>query len=513
MPRRGAPGLRFPAAILLITALLLAAGCQSQPRRLRPVVPGSPNPIVAANQHPGTDAWRMGRPGYQTADDRGQQIKGYASAASVNLLEAVKFYVTVSPAQNYNIDVYRMGWYGGQGGRLMQHIGPLPGVEQPRCPVDATTGMIACAWTPAYTLTVPADWTSGIYMALLTNDQHYQNRIMFVVRDDTRRAALLFQQPVLTFQAYNNYPDDGATGKSLYDYNSYGAKTAGGKPNAVAVSFDRPYSGDGSGLFFNWGVFFVNWVERMGYDVAYATDIDIHAWPGLLLNYRGLLSIGHDEYWTKAMVDAAASARDAGVNLAFFGANDILWQVRLQPSAAGVPDRVEVCYRDAQLDPEPDVHLKTVKFRSAPVNRPEQPLIGVQYVAAVEHAGTAPFVAQNTGHWVYAGTQLHAGAKLSAIVGYEVDRAFNEYPDPPGTGWTILSASPFTTEDGKYEVSNASIYQAPSGAWVFAAGTMSWSWALDREGYVDPAIQKMTTNILNTFLTGVPPAGSQPFPG
>jgi hypothetical protein len=503
---RAAARVRFPAAVLLLCAVLLLSGCQLPSRRPPPtVVPGSPNPIVAENRHPGTDAWRFGKPGFQTADDRGQQIKGYAGAVSVNLNEAIKFYVTVSPAQNYTIDVYRMGWYGGQGGRLMQHIGPLDGVEQPRCPVDATTGLIACAWTPAYTLTVPADWTSGIYMAVLTNAQHYQNRIMFAVRDDARRAALLFQQPVLTYQAYNNYPDDGATGKSLYDYNSHGAQTVSGKPNAVQVSFDRPYSGDGSGLFFNWDVYFINWAERMGYDFAYATDIDIHARPSMLLSYRGLLSIGHDEYWTQAMYDAAESARNAGVNLAFFGANDILWQVRLQPSAAGVPDRVEICYRDAKLDPEPNAELKTVKWRSAPVNRPEQALMGVQYIAPVQHAGTAPFVVENTGHWIYAGTELHAGDKLSSIVGYEVDRAFNEYPDPPGTGWTILSASPFVAEDGKYEVSNASIYQAPGGAWVFAAGTMSWSWALDRESYIDSNIQKMTANILNTFLTGVPP--------
>ena len=45
------------------------------------------------------------------------------------------------------------------------------------------------------------------------------------MRDDSRIADLLYQQSVTTYQAYNNYPDDGATGKSLYDFNSYGANT------------------------------------------------------------------------------------------------------------------------------------------------------------------------------------------------------------------------------------------------------------------------------------------------
>src|SRR5207244_8351866 len=96
----------------------------------------------------------------------------------------------------------------GAGGRLMQHIGPLNGVHQPTCPTDATTGMIECNWAPGYTLITQTSWTSGIYLALLTNAQMYQNYIVFVVRDDSRIAALLYQQPVTTYQPYNNYPHD-----------------------------------------------------------------------------------------------------------------------------------------------------------------------------------------------------------------------------------------------------------------------------------------------------------------
>src|SRR5207248_2632262 len=139
------------------------------------------------------------------------------------------------------------------GGRLLLHAGPLDGVQQPACPSDTTTGMIACAWTPAYTLTVPVDWTSGIYAALLTNAAGYQNYVMFVVKDG-RPAAFLYQRAVATDQAYNNYPNDGVTGKSLYNYNSFGANTIAAEPRAVKVSFDRPYADAGSGLFFNWEI-------------------------------------------------------------------------------------------------------------------------------------------------------------------------------------------------------------------------------------------------------------------
>src|SRR5262249_25191341 len=176
--------------------------------------------------------------------------------------------------------------------------------------------------------------------ALLTNAQKFQNYIIFVVRDDQRVADLLYQQSVTTYQANNNYPNDNTTGKSLYEFNSFGANTVTGGPQAVKVSFDRPSINDGAGEFFMCEVYFVRWIERMGYDVAYATDIDTHANGARLRNYKGFLSVGHDEYWSQAMYDAAEAARDAGVNLAFFGANALYWQVRFEPSSRGVPNRV-----------------------------------------------------------------------------------------------------------------------------------------------------------------------------
>src|SRR5437879_7036730 len=169
------------------------------------------SPIVLENQQPGSGNWQMWLRGIPPADDINKQIKGYASATSVNLGESITFYVTVNPAQQYTMDLDRMGWYQGLDGRLMQSIGPLQGVAQPACPIDSVTGLIECNWTAAYTLTVPATWTSGVFMVQLTNAQGYQNYITFVVRDDARVADIMFQQAVATYQAYNNYPGDAAT--------------------------------------------------------------------------------------------------------------------------------------------------------------------------------------------------------------------------------------------------------------------------------------------------------------
>ena len=135
------------------------------------------NPITDENQQPGTSDWQIS---YNfTATDAVGQIKGYASATSVNKGQNITFYVSVNPAQTYTIDVYRMGWYQGLGGRLMQHIGPLNGIRQSTCPTTSATGMIECRWSASYTLATQTTWTSGLYLAVLTNAQTYQNYIEF----------------------------------------------------------------------------------------------------------------------------------------------------------------------------------------------------------------------------------------------------------------------------------------------------------------------------------------------
>jgi hypothetical protein len=146
-------------------------------------------------------------------------------------------------------------------------------------------------------------------------------------------ADFLYQQPVNTYQAYNNYPGNGVNGKSLYDYNSYGNITVGGDKRAVTVSFDRPYSAEsrskGAGEVFDWEVNFIRWAERMGYDITYQTDVDTNNFPDRLMNYKSILSVGHNEYFTLNQYDAFQNARDSGVNLAFFGANNLYQQVHL----------------------------------------------------------------------------------------------------------------------------------------------------------------------------------------
>jgi hypothetical protein len=464
------------------------------------------SPIVLENQQPGSGNWQMGlSSSFRPADDTVKQIKGYASATSVNKGESITFHVTVTPAQSYTMDVYRMGWYQGLLGRLMQSIGPLQGVAQPACPVDSGTGLIECDWTASYTLTVPTTWTSGVFLVMLTNAQGYQNYITFVVRDDERVADIMFQQAVTTYQAYNNYPDDHASGKSLYAFNSYGANTVTGTPRAVKVSWNRPYTARGEGQLLGWEVYFIRWLERSGYDVKYSTNVDTHENSTRLLQSKAFLSVGDDAHWSKPMYDGVQQARDAGVHLGFFGASAVFWQVRFETSPlTNAADRVMVGYKSQSIDPVQGP-TTTILWRDPFLNRPEQQLIGVQFSGEIAYdpLNQPPYVVANSSSWAYAGTGLADGTSIPRLVGYQMDSSMSGFPLPTSVAGTyqVLSQSPFTDSGGATVTANSSIYQAPSGAWVFGAGTTSWAWGLvdDNDGFADPRIQQTTANLLQRF--------------
>src|SRR3954452_24089764 len=236
--------------IAVLAAMLVAPRARA--------VTGS-NPVVEENAKPGNTGWQIPTPGNTVADDATNQIKGYASATSVNKGGSIGVHVTVNPAQSFSVDVYRLGYYGGAGARLVRSISPVSGVTQPACPFDAPTGAGECRWPRSLTLDVPPDWVSGLYFAVLTSAQHFQNYIVFTVRDDARPSDLLLQQTVTTYQAYNNYPFT----KRLYENNSSWSSTATGTV-AVRFCFARPYKDSGAGDLFQSEANVVGWVERMG---------------------------------------------------------------------------------------------------------------------------------------------------------------------------------------------------------------------------------------------------------
>jgi len=476
------------------------------------------NPVVVENQREGTDTWKSpnmdsyaqtllllrnqseayrrsyadsGGAFAQTSQwTRTKELEGYASRSSINKGQSITFHVSSSIGA-YNMRIYRQGWYGGSGGVQVAQALNLPGTFYSAPAPDPVTGMVELNWPTAYTLQTTSSWTSGVYMARLTpvGNDNYTSYIIFIVRDDNRSADVVYQLPLTTSQAYNEWG-----GKSLYDYNSPGGR-------AYKVSFNRPYTqNDGAGLYFPGDYEMVMWLEREGYDVKYISSEDMET-PNILSGSKVFLSNFHDEYWSMNMYNNIINARNSGVDAAFFTSNNIYWQIRFEASSGGVANRTIVCYKDADLDPMASINplLTTVLFRD--VGMPENEFLGVMFDNLMGYGEHRPWVVANASHWVYASTGLNNGDQIDTLAGYEVDRYFNNGRAPANV--TLLSNSPYVNPSLQVDsLQEASIYQAASGAYVFNASTNYWSYLLFGTWIWthDTRVEQMTRNLLNRMI-------------
>jgi hypothetical protein len=436
------------------------------------------DPIADENAQPGTDAWQIAYSNLASVE-----IQAYANATAAQGGDSLTIFVSTETMRDtYSADVYRLGWYGGKGGRLLKSltgIGQAQGyynaqthqiVACPTCVMDPATKMIEANWRPSFQLAIPTDWLSGAYMIKLTEQNSgKETMVPFVVRS-TRPTTYLATIPDLTTAAYNDWG-----GYSLYHGPDNRLAT-----RAYKVSLNRP-----STIFrTSWLptiITAIRWLERQGYDVSYISNLDLHEHPDQLLAHHAYLSLGHDEYWSKAMRDGVERARDVGVGLAFFGANAGYWQVRLDPDHTGKADRIITCYKSALLDPllgKDNSHV-TVEWRQPPVNRPENALVGIMYGGYdIPPDGYPWYVSPTAKSPLLANTGLKPGQHYGCnLVGYEWDGVHDNGMTPKGL--TILATTFTTSHEGYASESNTTYYIARSGAFVFATGSIYWANALD----------------------------------
>jgi hypothetical protein len=460
------------------------------------------NPVTRENLKPGTRSWMLDRP---TLDPlmkfRSRAIEGYVSHRSVRAGETLTFHLSVSPVSPIRIDVYRMGWYGGAGGRLVASLGPMPGITQADPPVGPRR-LRECDWSPSAELTIPADWLSGVYLGkLIRLDDGIDGYVIFVVRDD-RRADFLFQTSENTWQAYNRWPDRFA----LYD----DGKNSWYWGPEVAVSFRRPYArycqifdaplSSGSGEFPLWEFPMAYWLESKGFDVSYIANADTHADAEGLRRAKGFLSVGHDEYWTAEMFRNVVAARDAGVSLGFFSGNAVCGRVRFGESGRSF-ERVGVFGPPGGMGDF--VAMKRLAHERPYANE----LMGAHSTGAV--TGGADWVCTRPDHWIHAVTGMKLGDRIPGLIGWEW------HGDPaPIPGLEVVASAPTQSAPGRPNggVWTATVYPGPRGNIVFNAGTCWWADGLAAPpGYVrpkvytepkgpDPRVQRITANVLERML-------------
>ena len=488
-------GAAFVAAVPLPAA---AAACDT------PVV----NEVACENTKTGNPSTEWNITGSGSAS-----IQGFATDISVNRGSTIGFKVKTTSA-SYRLDIYRMGFYGGAGARKVATVNVATATTQPACRTEASTGLYDCGnWTQTASWAVPATAVSGIYFAKLVAGTA-ASHIVFVVRNDASTSDILFQTSDTTWQAYNDYG-----GNSLYEGSPAG--------RAYKVSYNRPFDTNAeTPEDFVWNAEYpmVRFLEANGYDASYTSGLDSDLRGTLIKNHKTFLSVGHDEYWSGGQRTNVESARDAGVNLAFFSGNEVFWKTRWENSlanAGNTPNRTLVSYKETHANDTIDPTTAwTGTWRdprfSPPKDggRPENALTGTLFT--VNCCTTDMEVDGTDGQLRFWRNTRAAGLTAnqttvlgSGILGYEWDESPDDSSRPRGLLYlstTQRDVSSYiqdygSTYSGGSATHHLTTYRAPSGALVFGAGTVQWAWGLDNNhvggsgSTSDTAVRQATVNL------------------
>jgi hypothetical protein len=471
-----------------------------------------PDLVRRENLKPGAGDWQLTRVRPDRDGYRTPWIEGYASRQSVRAGEKIALMISTDPPSRFRVEIFRMGYYGGRGARLMSTAGPLQGKSQP-VPKPGPKDIHECLWDPSVTLTIPADWPSGVYLGRLTtlpdrSDQPYwQSYVIFIVRDD-RPADILFQCSDNTWQAYNRWP-------SHYSLYSHPKGTQG--PWAD-VSFDRPYGREaqfeavvndpltfGSGEFLPLEFPLAYWLEQNGYDVTYCSNSDMIT-PERGLKCKAFISVGHDEYWDIRQFRSLERMRDEGVSLLFLSGNAICWVTPLRPGANGQPNRI--MFRGGPYGGDgPYAVQRQREHGPFPERGPDEGLLmGARNIEPVNGGGD--WVVLRPKHWIFEGTGVKKGDRIPGLVGWEYHGA-----PPDLKGLEIVAGGTAWVGGQTPQHWTATIYPGPRNNFVFNASTIFWAQGLSsppghtlpwshwsRPHGPDERVQRITRNLLSRAL-------------
>ncbi|QDT49805.1 hypothetical protein Pan258_38600 [Symmachiella dynata] len=470
--------------------------------------------IVEENKLPGATDWQLTRVRPDNKGHRTPWIEGYCSRQSVKAGESIDIMVSSDPPQPFKIEVFRMGYYGGRGARLMTTLGPFEGQTQP-VPTPGKKNLHECRWEATTQLTIPDDWLSGVYLGRLTtlppeaDRPYWQSYIVFVVRDD-RPADILFQCSDNTWQAYNQWPSN----YSIYTH------PKGVQGPWADVSFDRPYGREaqyngvvndpltfGSGEFLPLEFPLAYWLEQHGYDVTYCCNSDMLT-PEHGLKCKSFISVGHDEYWDIRQFRSVEKMRDAGVNLLFLSGNSICWVTPFRASSDGRENRI--IFRGGPYGAKNDYALLRERLHGPfPEHGPDEGLLmGARNVEPVNGGGD--WTITKPEHWIFAGTNVKAGDRIPGLIGWEYHGAPAKIP-----GLEIVAAGTAFQGGENPQQWTATIYPGPKDNFVFNAATIFWAQGLSsppghtlpwshfsRPHGPDPRVQQITHNLLQRAIDG-----------
>lgn len=462
------------------------------------------NPIIEENRRAGTRHWlppadRM-HPGFTR---RLSGIEAYPSVYEAEAGQTVEIRVSAGPPTEFRADLYRSGWYGGDGARHIESFGPFHAEEQDwtRC---LRSGAVICDWPAAFSFSIRSEWLSGFYFLKLTSVNDEFTYVPLVVTD-RRETDILFQCSDFTWLAYNRWPER----SSLYDRDGKFWYVGPG----TVVSDARPYATycqivdsilSLAGEYFLWEYPIAYWLEKEGYDVSYVTNLTLDWGRAGLDRAPVFISAGHDEYYTLPMYEELAGAIERGLNVLFLSSNVCCGRVETvcRPETDG-----HLCLRRVDrfghtCDEELALFPESAEYPWASPG--ERDLVGVRNLFPL--TGGADWICVRPDHWAFEDTGMKAGDAVEGLVGWEW------MGDPGGYEDVAVLARGEAKGNRGGGIYSSCLCTARAGNFVFSASTCWWGAALAAppgfqvpERFVRPRgpdarVQKLTSNLIRRGL-------------
>src|SRR5712692_2794659 len=153
----------------------------------------------------------------------------------------------------------------------------------------------------------------------------------------------------------------------------------------------------------------------------------------------------------------------------------------------------DYCARDPLRSTDPS--RATCLWRDSTVGHPENAMIGEMYGDWIWAA--APLQVNDPSAWIWAGTGATAQTTVAGLYQNESDERFDNGAEPAGVD-TVANGF-VQSYFGVFDQAETTLYTAPSGAQIFAAGSIGFSRVLAGAGRWHPVVQQLVANLFSRF--------------
>ncbi|MBT7294287.1 MAG: LamG domain-containing protein [Rhodospirillaceae bacterium] len=425
-------------------------------------------------------------------------------------------------------------------------------------------------WDVDFELTIPKGLKSGIYAARLRAGDA-EEYIPFAVRPERGKGArIAFILPTIHYMAYANehlafngpiaevltgqvsvlhdthvfLNEHREYGASLYDTHSDGSGVCYSSRLRPIMNMRPKYQtqwscfgiNDTNLREFNLDLYFIDWMERFGFDYDVVTDEDIHyEGTDAIEPHTVIITGGHPEYYSKQMRDAVFDFTQKGGRLMYMGGNGFYWRVALHQEVPGVIEvrRCEAAIKTWGAETGEYYHSFTGEhgglWRHQGETEPQR-LTGIGFTSEgfdiSSYYRQTPEAKNPRVSFMFKGIGKDEligdfGFHGGGAAGNELDRADPALGTPPHA--LVVATSEDHTD--LYMVVNEEIlvnfpggtsgpnnplvradmvfFETPNGGAVFSTGSIAYGASLPWNDY-DNNVAKLTTNVLKRFADPKP---------